>query len=184
MYADKIDKVYKVFLDWTMSLESLIDTKTSVIDEMTMNLEMTEYHFGLRVVLLEDMTIKEIDKLRNELVSKLDIELPSEYRLKLDFSVGSSDRTLKVLIVYKGTEPLAFIVHDKDSIYKVFLDRTEAEKFKSKDQRVRALWESDFKEFLWDFKKSTQEIISEAKKDLELKQLAERILNAKIPKDK
>ena len=58
MYADKIDKVYKVFLDWTMSLESLIDTKTSVIDEMTMNREMTEYNFGLRVVLLEDITIK------------------------------------------------------------------------------------------------------------------------------
>lgn len=180
MYADKIDKVYKVFLDWTMSLEPLIDTKTSVIDEMTMNLEMTEYHFGLRVVLLEDMTIKEIDKLRNELIAKLDIELPSEYRLKLDFSVGSSDRTLKVLIVYKGTEPLAFIVHDKDSIYKVFLDRAEAEKFKSKDQRVRALWESDFKEFLWDFKKTTSEVLKEHR----LAKIAKEVLNAKIPKDK
>ena len=34
MYVDKIDKVYKVFLDWTMSLEPFIDPKTSMIDEL------------------------------------------------------------------------------------------------------------------------------------------------------
>lgn len=180
MYVDKIDKVYKVFLDWTMSLELFIDPKTSMIDELSMNTAMTEYNFGLRVVLIEDMTIRQIDKLRNDLVSKLDNELPSEYRLKLDFSVGSDDNTLKVLVVYKGTEPLAFIVHDKDSIYKVFLDRSEAEKFKSKDQRVRALWESDFKEFLWDFKKTASEIVKEHR----LAKIAKEVLNAKIPKDK
>lgn len=180
MYVDKIDKVYKAFLDWTMDLEPFIDPKTSIIDELSMNMAMTEYNFGLRVVLIEDMTVRQIDKLRNELVAKLDAQLPSEHRLKLDFTVGSSDNTLRVLIVYKGTEPLAFIVHDKDSIYKVFLDRTEAEKFKSKDQRVRALWESDFKEFLWDFKKTASEVLKEHR----LAKIAREVLNAKIPKDK
>lgn len=184
MYVDKIDKVYGAFLDWTMSLSDLIDTKTSQVDNLTMNKNMTEYHFGLRAIVIKDISIKQIDNLRKDLIQKLDSIVSDDFRIKLDFSIGSEDNTLRVFIVYRGTEPLAYILHDKDNIYAVFLDLKEAEKSKTKDQRVRALWESDFKDFLWDFRKSTQEIISEAKKDLELKQLAERILNAKIPKDK